>query len=250
MPAPASGAVERLVIRNASLTLVVTDPYASAENIRRLADDLGGYVVTSSLYTTISENGRRVPAGSLTIRVPSDQLSAALQAIKSQTDEVRDESVSGQDITAEYIDLQARLRSLQAAEAQLETLMSQASDMQDVIAIFDQLTYYREQIEQVKGQIQYYEQAAALSSISIDLLAAEGVLPLEFGGWELGTQARRALQDLVDFLRGLAYFSVRLVIFYLPVLVLLALLSATLWRYLLRPVWRKIRPRRNHAAPQ
>ncbi len=241
---PQAEPTTRMVIKNAELTLVVTDPRTSLTAVQRLAEEMGGYATASNLYMTTSENGRRVPTGSITFRVPAERLDEALQALKDQAVEVRGENIHGQDITAEYIDLESRLRSLEAAEAQLEEMMTQATDMQDVIAIFDQLTYYREQIEQVKGQMQYYEQAVALSSVSVSLLAEEGVLPLELGGWELGTEARQSFQDLIYFLQGFLRFALRLIILYLPASLLLFGLFYALWRWVLRPLWQRIRPRR------
>ncbi len=241
---PQVAEAQRMVIRNADLTLVVTDPRATLTAIQRLAEEMGGYVTASDLYLSTSENGRRVPVGSITFRVPAERLDEALQQIKEQAVEVRAENIRGQDITAEYIDLESRLRSLEAAEAQLEEMMTQATDMQDVITIFDQLTYYREQIEQVKGQMQYYEQAVALSAVSVKLLAEEGVLPLELGGWDLGFTARQSLQDLIYFVQGFLRFALRLIILYLPAGLLLFLLFYALWRSLLRPFWRRIRPRK------
>ncbi len=235
---------QRMVIQNANLTLVVDDPHTTLAAIQRLAEETGGYVVSSNIYTTQSENGRLLPTAEIIIRVPAEQLDTVLQTIKAPALEVRNESIQGQDITAEYIDLESRLRSLQAAETQLEAMMTQATDMQDVIAIFDQLTYYREQIEQVRGQMQYYEQAVALSSIRISLLAAEGVLPLNISGWNLGVEARRALQDLIYFVQGFLRFALRLVILYLPAAFLIAALGYGLWRSIFSPLkkwWQRLR---------
>ena len=92
--------------------------------------------------------------------------------------------------------------------------------------------------------MQYYEQAVALSAVSVKLLAEEGVLPLELGGWDLGFTARQSLQDLIYFVQGFLRFALRLIILYLPAGLLLFLLFYALWRGLLRPFWRRIRPRK------
>lgn len=173
-------------------------------------------------------------------RVPADRLDEALSQIKNNALEVRNESISGQDITADYVDLQARLRSLESAESQLEEMMQDAQDMTDVINIFNQLTDYRQQIEQVKGQMQYYEQAVALSSVNITLLAEEGVLPLEIGGWKLGRETRSAIQDLIYFLQGFLRFMIRFFIYFLPVM-LFSLIPIYIIIVILRFIWRMIR---------
>src|SRR6185503_841993 len=98
----------RLVIRNATLSLVVADPAAASTQIAALATSLGGYVVTSNTYqASVDSAGNKIMQASLTIRVPSAQLDAALAQPRGMAVEVRSETVSGQDVTSEYTDLQS-----------------------------------------------------------------------------------------------------------------------------------------------
>ena len=78
--------------------------------------------------------------------------------------EVRDEKVSGDDVTAEYVDLSSRLKNLEAAEEQLRDILARAEKTEDVLAVFNQLTAIRGEIEQVKGRMQYLSQSAALAT--------------------------------------------------------------------------------------
>ncbi|GAF98979.1 unnamed protein product, partial [marine sediment metagenome] len=115
--------VERLVIRNANLTLVVNDPGQSTEDIGKMAREMEGFVVSSYVYqTTYAEDVMAVQA-SITIRVPVERLDEALDFIKDGSIEVRSENVSGQDVTQEYIDLQSQLRNLELAEEELREIM-------------------------------------------------------------------------------------------------------------------------------
>ena len=121
---PASGVgqaqVDRLVIRNATLSLVVADP-AKPKQIAALAASLGGFVVTSNTYqASVDAAGNKIMQANLTIRVPSAQLDAALAQMRGLAVEVRSESISGQDVTAEYTDLESHLRNLEAAETKLQ----------------------------------------------------------------------------------------------------------------------------------
>lgn len=214
---------ERLVIRNADLSLVVSDPKAKMEQIAAMAERMGGFVVNSNLYQTTTSAGAKVPQGSISIRVPAERLTEALTQIKADAVEVTNENIYGQDVTQQYVDLQSRLRNLQLAEQQLAEIMEQATKTEDVIQVFNQLTYYREQIEVVKGQMQYYEQAAALSAISVQLVAEETIQPIEIGGWKPQGVARDAVQTLVNFFKGFVNFLIWLVLFVLPALILVAL---------------------------
>ena len=128
----ASGvSAERIVIKNANLSIVVTDPVVSMEAIGKLATGMGGFVVTSNLYKTTTSSGIEVPVANITIRVPVAQLDAALNQIKAMVNDkdvdILNEDVSGQDVTSEVTDLESRLRNLQAAETQLLEIMDNAT---------------------------------------------------------------------------------------------------------------------------
>ena len=235
--------VERLVIQNADLSIVVADPAAKMKSIEQMAENLKGYVVSSNLYQTNTSSNVKVPEGQITIRVPVEKLDEALDTIKSDTIEVQSENRSGQDVTKDYVDLQSRLKNLEATEAQLVKIMKDATKTEDVLNVFNQLTSIREQIEVVKGQIQYYEESAALSAINVRVIAEESVQPIEVGGWKITGTARNAFQSLIDFAQGFVRFLIWLIILIIPAgLVILGLLWA-LWR-VFRLAWRKLFPRR------
>ncbi|MEJ5239957.1 MAG: DUF4349 domain-containing protein [Anaerolineales bacterium] len=215
---PAAG--ERLVIQNVNMTLVVSDVEKKMAEIARLAEEMGGFVVSSNIYKVTTPAGQEAPQGNITVRVPAERLDEALGRIKEQTIEVRGESRHGQDVTREYVDLKSRLRNLEAAEEQLVEIMQKAEKTEDVMNVFNQLVMIREQIEQVKGQIQYYEESAALSAISVELIAEETVKPLEIGGWKPKGVARDALQNLIYFLQGFVNFLINFFLWYLWVFLL------------------------------
>ncbi len=216
---------ERIVIKDADLTIVVESPPDILDRIVRLAEEMGGYVVSANLYQSRLDNGQEVPRGSITIRVPAERLNDAINQIESTSDrEPLSKNISSQDVTREYTDLQSRLRNLEEAETQLREIMSSAHKTEDVLAVYNQLVQVREQIEIIKGQIQYYEQSAALSAISVDLLADEAVQPLTIGGWQPIGVAKDAIQALINALKLIATGLIWIALFLLPVVFLLALI--------------------------
>jgi hypothetical protein len=184
---------DRLVIQNADLALVVKDTKAKMDQMTAMAQAMGGFVVSANLYQTYAPNGTQVPEGSIVIRVPADRLEEALKQIKADVVEIQNENRSGQDVTQEYVDLKSRLKNLQAAEAQLTKIMEEANKTEDVLNVFNQLVYYREQIELVKGQMQYYEQSSTYSAITARLIAEETIQPIQIGGWMVSSAMRRAV---------------------------------------------------------
>jgi hypothetical protein len=211
----------RMVIKNASLSIVVEQPAASLDAIMKLAEDLGGFVVSSNLYMAQTPTGSEVPQANITIRVPAEVLDQALAEIKSGAGQILSENVSGQDITQEYTDLGSRLKNLERAETQLSEIMDEARKTEDVLVVYNRLVEVQEQIELIKGQMKYYEQSAALSAISINIQANEAVQPLKIGNWQPVGVAKRALQALINTLKFLADMLIWIVLYIAPVILIL-----------------------------
>lgn len=213
--------IERMVIRNANLSIVVSDPAEVMDDIAKMAESMGGYVVNSNLYQTQTQAGLEVPEANVTIRVPAELLNEALSQIKAHVDDpdtdVLYENVSGQDVTQEYTDLQSRLRNLEDAAEQLRKIMDQATKTEDVLKVFDELKSYNEQIEVLKGQIQYYEQSAKLSAITVSIKAKESLQPLSVGGWEPKGVAKDAVEALIRAYQTIADAVIWIVVFCLPI---------------------------------
>jgi flagellar basal body-associated protein FliL len=211
---------ERLVIENADLAIVVKDPKARMAEINALANEFGGYVVSSNLFQSFTSFGKEVPEASIVIRVPSERLDEALTRIKEDVVDIDYENRSGQDVTNIYVDLQAQLKAKQAAEAKLLEIMDQATRAEDVLAIYLQVQQVQTEIEQLKGQIKYYEESAAMSSISVRLIA-EKAQPIEIGPWTRRRSERRH-QDLIRFVR-ICRFDPASCCLTLPALILIAI---------------------------
>lgn len=215
---------ERIVIKNANLEIVVNAPDESMETIGRMAEEMGGFVVSANLYMAQLSDGQEVPRASITIRVPADRLDEALTKIESESDRLPlTKNIQSQDITRDYTDLQSRLKNLEATEAQLMEIMASANKTEDVLNVFDQLTRVREQIEVIKGQIKYYEESARLSAISVELIPNEVIQPITIGGWQPVGVIKDAIQSLIIALQGLFYVVIRIILYILPIMLIIVL---------------------------
>jgi flagellar basal body-associated protein FliL len=244
-----SGTIKQMVIQNASLTILVDDPAKSLDAIMKMAKDMGGFTVSSNTYQTYTSSGDQVPTATVTIRVPSDQLDTALDKIKALTGDaskfVTDESVSGTDITQEYTDLQSRLTNLEQASDELTAMYDKATKADDILAIYNQKLQITEQIEVLKGQIQYDEQASAKSAISVQLNAKATAQPITVAGWQPTGIARQAVQALLNFFKGFVNFLIWLVILILPILIVIGVPLYFLIRWLVR----RKKAKRNQTPP-
>lgn len=215
---------ERMVIQNADLAIVVADPKTRMSEIAAMAEEMGGFVVSSNIYTTYyGVNSVEAPEATITIRVPQEKLDDALEAIKAGAVEVNYENRSGQDVTSIYVDLQSQLKAKQAAEKKLLEILDQATETEGVLAVYTELQRIQSEIEVLKGQIQYYDESVALSAVSVRLIAEETVQPVEIGGWRLQGTANDAIQDLIYFTQGFVQFLIRFVLYNLPALILVAI---------------------------
>jgi hypothetical protein len=148
--------------------------------------------------------------------------------------EVRRQSVTGEDVTEEYSDLQARVRHLEATEARLLSLMEEAEDTEATLAVFSELQRVQSEIEQVKGRVQYLEQSSALSTVSIELIPDALAEPLSVAGWRPGEVFRSALRALVRTLQTLVEVLIWGMIYVLPVALLVFGLPIAILRWLVR----------------
>jgi len=214
--------VDRMVIYNADMEIAVEDPEAAMQAVIQMAEDAGGFVVNSNLSRTFDEGGS-LPRANLTVRVPAGRLESIMTAIKDLTpdpdEDVIYENVSGQDVTAEYTDLESRLRNLEAAESALVDLMEEARDPEDVLNIFDELTYYRGEIEVVKGRMQYLEESVALSAISVRIVAKRSIQPIEIAGWQPKGTIKNAVEALIQAGQFVVDAAIWFGIFCLPFLI-------------------------------
>ena len=213
---------DRVVIHTANMSIVVPEPSASVQEIANLANEMGGFVVSSNVFQTFfSEANVSADRASITIRVPSERLDEALAAIKTGATEIQSESISGQDVTQEFTDLQSRLRNLEAAEEQLLEIMEAATDTEDVLQVFENLRRVSEEIEVIKGRIQYLSESARLSAIAVELIPDVAAQPLNIGGWQPEGTVKEAFTSLIQALRFLGDAAIWSAICIVPIALIL-----------------------------
>jgi len=228
----------RMVIKTADLAVVVDDPRAAQEHVIAWVEAHDGYVVASSFSERTLPSGKRVLYGDMQFRIPADRFLEAVETVKSLAVRVEREDISGQDVTDEYVDLEARLRNLQAAEEELRRLLDEAANTDEVINIYRELMQVREQIEILQGRMRYLKESVAYSSVRVEFIPVEADESLSIAGWEPTGVARDAIRALLHAGQILITVLIWVVIFWLPVLLILMGVASLVWR-LVRWVWRK-----------
>lgn len=155
----------RKIVQSAEMSLT-TDTYDSAvSQLEQTVANFGGFVQNS---TTQGDGTSEKRTASFTVRVPSAQFEAFLDSV-GNVGKVMSRTVTGDDVTDQYIDTETRLSALRTEEARLETLMKQATDMTDIINIEDKLTSVETQIEQYTGELKQWDALVDMSTVSVTL---------------------------------------------------------------------------------
>lgn len=215
--------VDRIVIKQAYISVSVADPAEAVTSLAAIAEGMGGYVVSSNVWNNSVSDGREYAQSSITIRVPAEKLEEVLGKIRAMAVDAENgvisESVTGQDVTSDYVDSQSQLRNLEAAEAQLVELLDNATDLEYTLDIFRELTSIRSQIEVLKGHIKYLEESAALSSVSVEFVAEASIQPIQVGPWKPQGVAKEAVQALIKAAQAVGTGLIWFVITWLPFLI-------------------------------
>ncbi|MEY2845514.1 MAG: hypothetical protein RL076_1060 [Chloroflexota bacterium] len=208
---------ERLVVRDANLSIQVENVNDTDQRIRTLVSAENGFVLNSSTYGADQD-----VVINLTLKVPSNKLDSVITTIEQLAHKVVGRSMSGSDVTEEYVDLEGRLTALNASRDRLLELLKKAEKVEDAVAVNMALTDVQSQLEQVTGRMRYLRQSAAMSTITLDIRTIP-VTQVVTDGWQPLEDARVALRDLLEFGQGLVSFLIALLIWtpvWLPLVVL------------------------------
>ena len=184
------------IIKTATVSLEVPDGdlQETLQNASSTAEKYGGFVVTTRVT-----DSKEDPTGAIVARVPATRFGDALSDLQG-LGKVRSESVSGQDVTQEFIDLQARLRNYESQEEVLLRLMKEAQNVTDTIRVQNELQRVQLEVERLRGQITYLEDQTAMSTIEMRV-SEEGAAAAAPGEFEKAWE--RAKDGLVAVVAGL-----------------------------------------------
>ena len=166
-------AQDRIIVRTVDMTLVADDIPRTVERIVDVAQDAGGWMVSSDRDS--------IHYGQVSVRVPAQALEDVLRQIRGLAVDVEAEFSTSQDVTDEYVDNNSRLRSLRATEESLLDLLGRAERVEDALEVRQTLAELQVEIEQLTGRIRFLEQTAAFSLVNVRLSLAPGTMTVDAG---------------------------------------------------------------------
>ena len=221
----------RRIIRTAELSVETDAPGTAAGRLSALADAKGGFVVSSETGRSTEADGAETVSTTIVFRVPVGAFDDTLAVVRALGTRVSNEKVTGQDVTEEYVDLEARVRAQRAVEEQYLSVLKEAKTIPDILAVEQKLGEARTEIERAEGRRRLLENETRLSTITVHL--ARHIAAVEASGPGFGRSVREAGHDSAAVAIAIVNGAIRLVGVLLPVGVLVVvpvLLLVRLWR--------------------
>jgi uncharacterized protein DUF4349 len=234
----AAQAINRKIIRNANLTLEVASPGETQPKIVSIAEAHQGFVVTSeATQRTVDDKTKPDITVNLIVRVPASQFNQVMEEVRAVGTRKIQEKITGQDVTEEFMDLEARIKNQKALELQFIEIMKRAGKVEDALSVQRELAEVRTEIEKLEGRRRFLENQASLSTINITLQPPTQIVNAT-GFWY---SVRSAFSDGVDAATEIILFFIRAIIALAPILVLVVLPLALLAKLGIRIVRRRRR---------
>ena len=178
MPAPdfsqesSSRTSDRMVIQNSTISLLVNNVEQVKDMILAKTRELGGFMVSTNV-----NNPQDAATATITVRVPSTKLEAAVKQFRGLAIRVTSEYLSGEDVTDEYTDIQAQMATLLTTKEKFEEILDKATEIQDILNVQRELINLQSQIDSLKGQQLFIERNAEMARVTVYLSTDELALP-------------------------------------------------------------------------
>jgi P2-related tail formation protein len=225
-------AADRKIIRNADLTMEVASTTDALRRITSIAESHGGFVVTSEAkQRENADPSKQTLDIKLVVRIPSDSFGVALDEIQKLAGNLPESNVTGQDVTEDFIDLEARIKTQKALEVQFLEIMKQADSVSEALEVQRQIFDVRTDIEKLEGRKRFLENRSSLSTLTVNIRAPK-VITVNPTGFRL--TLRDAVSDSLELASGMLIFVIRIVIVLVPIVVFIGLPAGVIIRYMMR----------------
>ena len=213
---------DKKVIKNGFLTLKVENTDSAENKISEIIAKNGGEIFSSNF----NEYTRGARSGNITVKVPVANFQKTIEELKGVATQVVNESTSGQDVTEQYVDLQAQLKNKKAEEQTFVSLLDRAGKLDDVLSVSREISRVRGEIERLEGKLKYLESQTDMSTITINISEDIEVTPIS-DDWRPSQVVKKAINDLKtasqDFVDGMIHFFIVTIPSLVPFVIFLAI---------------------------
>jgi len=205
---------DKKIIKNGSLGILVNKTEDTIQKITDLTNSMSGFVEDSQVYKSTQDT----KSGYITVRVPAVSFEETIRQIKTFAEVVEREQITAQDVTADFVDMEARLKSLKAQETQFLSILKKAGTVKDILSVQKELGIVRSSIERLQGQIQVLSRQIEMSTITVNITSKSDVTILGIY-WKPISVLKQSLHNLVVGMTEYIDYMIDFV-FNLPVLIL------------------------------
>ena len=201
---PVANVKDRMVIQNSYLSLLVQNVSDTKKQIIDTAVKMGGFMVNSDM-----QNPSEAATATVSVRVPSNKVDETLEAYRKMSVKVVSESLHGQDVTDEYVDIEERMKTLQKTKIKFEEILDKAIAVEEILNVQRELINLQAQIDALQGQKDYYAKNAQLTMITVYLSTDELALPYApTETWRPGVIFKEAVRSLIGTVRNFGEFLI------------------------------------------
>ncbi|MCE7994607.1 MAG: DUF4349 domain-containing protein [Roseivirga sp.] len=155
--------LSRKLIKNGSLEFETGDLQKTMSSIQRAAQSAGGYL--SNEHSTTLHNQIW---NTITVRVPSSEFDHFIKAVSRGVEKFDKREIESQDVTEEFVDLQARIKAKKKLEQRFHEILKTANTVKDILEVEAEAGKIREEIERAEGRLKFLKNQTAMSTIKID----------------------------------------------------------------------------------
>ena len=232
---PIAARADRLIIKNAEVTLLVANTETAIDLTTQIVTDVGGYIISSRVwYEDWGDTSYKY--STITMGVPVTEFERTLRRLRDIAVKVLDENATGEDVTDQYVDLQSQLENLEATRDRIRTFLEQAQTVEEALAVNEELSKVEGEIESIQGQINYLADRAAFSTITVtinpDLPELPTPTPIPTSTpepWMPGETFGQATKTLQRTYQGLFDLVIWIVVVFIPVIAPFAFVGWLVW---------------------
>jgi hypothetical protein len=195
------------IIKTGDLRLRVEDASTAMDTVQTIVSGKNGFVESSS----ISDSGEGPRTARMTLRIPVSSFEETLTALKDISVLVLHESTGGQDVTTEFVDLEANLRNARAEEESYRAILNRSGSIEEVLMVTRQLAEVRGRIERLEARQRYLENKTDLATLQV-MLTEETRIEVPTRKWKPFEVVRKSVQELIQGLQAFVDFLIRFVI--------------------------------------
>lgn len=211
------------IIRTGTIDLQVSDVTVALRTARDGIRAMGGYVGASQ-----TRNEGDTPIASITYRIPADRWEDALDLLRGLnglTTKVVAEQTDAVEVTGQVVDLEARIKNLRASEASLQAIAVNAVKIADVLAVQDQLTQVRGQIEQLTAALKDLNDRSSYATLTASFTVPVVAVVQAQKGWDPAVVVDEASASLVNVVQALTTAGIWFAIVWVPILLVILVIA-------------------------